>query len=331
MRVFLVGEAASHRDDLLDALPEDIANSVEVLDLPREAAHDATYDHRLTSEDIIVSLRLNRGGAPLPRTRMLHVPGAGLDGIDLKALHPDTILCNVFEHEIPISEFTIGSMLDWEIDFESMRRSFTPETWSDIYRHRVPHGEIHGKTLVILGYGRIGQTVAKRAAAFGMRVIAVDPNLAGTPDPNGIADRIITPTQLAVACELSDYLVVTCPLSDESKGIVDEAVLSALGSGGVLINVSRAEVVNEDDLHAALSANIIRGASLDVWYRYPKEGGDHVAPARQDFHALPNVRATPHSSAWTHGLSKRRYAVIAQNIEALVRSGSFRNRISLKA
>lgn len=330
MRVFLVGEAATHRDDLLAAMPADVANSIEIVDLPREAAHDAAHDDRLTPEDVIVTLRLDRGGAALPRTRMLHVPGAGLDGIDLKALHPDTILCNVFEHEIPIAEFTLGSMLDWEIDFEAMRRSFTPDSWSDIYRSRVPHGEIHGKVLVILGYGRIGQTVAKRAAAFGMRVVAVDPALAGKPDPNAVANEIIDPSRLVEACGTADYLVVTCPLSDQSKGIVNETVLAALGGDGVLINVSRAEVVDEDDLHAALASGMIRGASLDVWYRYPKGAGDHVAPARHDFHALANVRATPHSCAWTRELSQRRYAVIAQNIEALVHGGAFRNRISLK-
>lgn len=330
MRVFLVGEAASHRDDLLAVMAADVADSIEIVDLPREAAYDAAHDDRLTPEDVIVTLRLDRRGAALPRTRMLHVPGAGLDGIDLEALHPDTILCNVFEHEIPIAEYTLGSMLDWEIDFEAMRRSFTPDSWSDIYRSRVPHGEIHGKALAIFGYGRIGQAVAKRAAAFGMRVTAVDPALAGKPDPNAVANEITDPSRLAEVCGKADYLVVTCPLSDQSRGIVNEKVLAALGAGGVLINVSRAEVADEDDLHAALASGMIRGASLDVWYRYPKTASDHVTPARHDFHALPNVRATPHSCAWTRELSQRRYALIAQNIEALVRGGAFRNRISLK-
>ena len=330
MRVFLVGEAASHRDDLLTSMPDDVAAGIEVIHLPREAAYDASYDDRLTSEDVLVTLRLQRGGAPLPRVRMIHVPGAGLDGIDLKALHPDTILCNVYEHEIPIAEYTLGSMLDWEINFEAMRRSFTPETWSDIYSSRVPHGELHGKSLVILGYGRIGQAVAKRAAAFGMRITAVDPALADRDDPNALAKEIVTPARLTEVCANADYLVVTCPLSEESRSLVNNSVLAALGKSGVLINVSRAEVVDEDALYDALASGTIRGATLDVWYSYPKGTDDHVAPARHNFHALPNVRATPHSSAWTHGLSKRRYAVIAQNIAALVRGGTLRNRIVLQ-
>ncbi|MGV6875209.1 NAD(P)-dependent oxidoreductase [Pseudochelatococcus sp. B33] len=331
MRVFLVGEASIHREDLLNGLAADLRDRIEIVDLPREAARDPAHDALITPEDIVVSLRLNRNGAPLPRMRMLHVPGAGLDGIDLKALHPDTILCNVFEHEIPIAEFTLGSLLDWEIDFAGMQRCFTPESWPDIYRARVPHGEIYGKTLVILGYGRIGQAVATRAAAFGMRVLAVDPVLAGKSDPLNVATDIVSPARLAEVAAKADYLVITCPLTDESRGSVDRPVLDALGTDGVLLNVSRAEVVDEDDLYAALASRRIRGATLDVWYRYPEGSDDLVVPANHDFHALPNVRATPHSSAWTRELSHRRYAVIAANIAALVRGHPLRNRINIAA
>lgn len=330
MRVFLVGEAASHRSDLLGAMPADVAGAIEIEDLPREAAFDASHDGRMTPEDVLVTLRLQRGGAPLPRVRMLHVPGAGLDGIDLKALHPQTILCNVYEHEIPVAEYTLGSMLDWEIGFEAMRGAFRPETWSDAYRARVPHGELHGKTLAILGYGRIGRAVARRAVAFGMAIVAIDPSLAGQADPDGLAQGIVPPEQLSQACANADYLVVTCPLTPQSRGLVNASVLAALGREGVLINVSRAEVVDEDALYETLASGGIRGATLDVWYCYPKGAEDRVPPARHDFQALPNVRATPHSCAWTWGLSRRRYAVIAQNIAALVRGGALQNRVATK-
>ncbi len=330
MRVFLVGEAATHREDLRAGLPADLRERIEIRDLPRETAHDADNDRLIAAGDVVVSLRMSRGGAALPPMRLLHVPGAGLDAIDIAALHPDTILCNVFEHEIPIAEFVLGSMLDWEIDFGGMRRSFSPETWPDIYRARVPHGEIHGKTLAVLGCGRIGQAVAARAAAFGMRVLGVDPVLAGRPDPQGAAAEILPPSRLTEAAQAADYLVLTCPLTEQSRGSVNRAVLEALGPWGVLINVSRAEIADEADLHGALAAGAIRGASLDVWYRYPKGSDDRVPPASHDFHALPNVRATPHSSAWTLELSQRRYALIAANIAALVHGEPLRNRIDTR-
>ncbi|PMR74774.1 NAD(P)-dependent oxidoreductase [Billgrantia endophytica] len=327
MRVFLVGEASTHRDDLTAGMDTHLRDRIEIVDLPREAAHDSVHDHLIAPDDIVVSLRMNRGGAPLPRMRMLHVPGAGLDGIDLKALDPDVVLCNVFEHEIPIAEFTLASMLEWEIDLAGMKRGFTPETWPDIYRERVPHGEIHGKVLLVLGYGRIGQAVAARAAAFGMVVLAVDPMLADKADPQNVAAEIAPPARLAELAARADYLVVTCPLTESSRGSIGRTVLKALGSEGVVINVSRAEIVDEDDLYVALTAGTIRGANLDVWYRYPKGSDDRVTPSQHDFHALPNVRATPHSSAWTRELSHRRYAVIAANIAALIRGEPLRNQV----
>jgi len=258
---------------------------------------------------------------------MLHVPGAGLDGIDIVRLSPETILCNVFEHEIPIAEYVLGAMLDWEIDFTALRASMTDGGWSDRYRSRTPHGELFGKTVAILGYGRIGQTVACRADAFGMRVIAVDPMMPDKTDPSGIAERIDHPRDLAEAAREADYLVVTCPLTDDSTGIVDARVLSALGTNGVVLNVSRAEVVDEGALYAALQDRTIRGASLDVWYRYPKGADDQVSPANHDFLALANVKATPHSCAWTRELSRRRYALIAANLAALEEGRPLLNRI----
>lgn len=327
MRVVLVGEASKHKANLVAWMPEALARRVEVIDLPREAAYDAEFDHAFQADDVVVTLRMHRNGAPLPAMRMLHVPGAGLDGIDIARLSPETILCNVFEHEIPIAEYVLGAMLDWEIDFTALRASMTNDGWPDIYRGRVPHGELYGKTLAVLGYGRIGRTVARRADAFGMRVIAVDPVLADKPDPSGVAERIDHPDALASAARDADYLVVTCPLTDGSAGIVNADVLSALGRNGVVMNVSRAEVVDEDALFAALQRQEIRGASLDVWYRYPKGAEDHVTPANYDFLALPNVKATPHSCAWTRELSRRRYALIAANIAALDEGRPLANRI----
>lgn len=88
-------------------------------------------------------------------------------------------------------------------------------------------------------------------------------------------------------------------------------------ASAVLINISRAEIAEEAALHAALAEGTIAGAFLDVWYRYPAGATDVVTPSDYDFHALLNVYATPHSSAWTDALPVRRYAAIARNIERL--------------
>ncbi|GAA4840382.1 2-hydroxyacid dehydrogenase [Actinomycetospora corticicola] len=312
MKVHLVGEAAGHAADLTAHLDP----SHEVVALPADAATTGAYDDRIDPDDVVVSLRFRRPSGQAPAFRLLHVPGAGLDGIDLDALRPETAVANVFEHEIPIAEFVLARLLDWEIRAGEMTDRFTAEGWPEQYRHRLPHGEVHGKTLGLLGYGRIGRAVAARASAFGMRVLALD--------DHALDDRTTTvfpPDRLHAFLAEVDHLVVACPLTAQTTGLIDRPALAVMKAHAVVINVSRAEVVDEDALYEALTSGAIGGAVLDVWYRYPSSSEPDPPPAHRPFWDLPNVWCTPHSSAWTRELSQRRYAVIAANINRLATGG----------
>jgi phosphoglycerate dehydrogenase-like enzyme len=309
MRVVLIGEAGTHRDEL---------PGHDIVTLPAEAAYDTRFDAELEAADVVVSLRFAREAAP--EFPLLHVPGAGLDGIGMAGLAPATTVCNVFEHQAPIAEYVLAAMLEWEIRFSTLRASFSAESWSDTYRHRTPHGEIMGKTLGLVGYGGIGRAIAHRAAAFGMRVVAVDDYAS--------ADAQVTPAptaQLPELLERSDYVVVTCPLTDETRGMFDEAAFARMKGTAVIINAARAPIVDEAALYEALSTGVIGGAVLDVWYSYPTGSDDQVAPSTYDFAGLPNAWCTPHSSAWTNELPRRRYAVIADNIDRLGSGQPLRN------
>ncbi|GJD50029.1 Glyoxylate/hydroxypyruvate reductase B [Methylobacterium crusticola] len=309
MKIIMIGEAANHQGTLRASLRDPI----EIVTLPREAASDAALDGVVAGEDVVVSLRFQRAG-PGPAFRLLHVPGAGLDGIHLPSLAPSCAVCNVYEHEIPIAEYVLAAMLEWRIGLAAMRRSFTPETWSDLYRNRAPHGELHGRTLGILGFGRIGRAIATRARAFGMRVLALS---ASASDPDGLADAVLAPEGLSRLLAEADFVVIACPLTEATRGLIDADAIGRMKPDAVLINVSRAEVADEEALYRALRERRIGGAVLDVWYRYPAGSTEVVPPARRPFHALPNVLATPHSSAWTEALPRRRYAVIAENVRRL--------------
>jgi phosphoglycerate dehydrogenase-like enzyme len=316
MNIFMIGEASNHASTLQAGLTE----GATIVPLPREAAYEPVGDDAMEDGDVVISLRFRREGAA-PRFRMLHVPGAGLDGIDFDSLAPETVVCNVFEHEIPIAEYVLSGMLEWEIRAGAMRRDFRTDNWPDIYRNRVPHGEICGKTLGLIGFGRIGRAIAVRARAFGMRVVALDRSATG----DGIPDEILRPGDLPALLQEADYLVVACPLSPETRGMIGAPQLAAMRPDAVLINVSRAEIVDEAALYDALSTRRIGGAILDVWYSYPAGSDDRVAPCSLPFHDLDNAVCTPHSSAWTENLPKRRYARIAENIERLRRGEALEN------
>jgi phosphoglycerate dehydrogenase-like enzyme len=134
---------------------------------------------------------------------------------------------------------------------------------------------------------------------------------AGRPDPHAL---VRGPEALAEVLARADYLAVTLPLTAETRGLLGGRELRSMKPTAVLVNVSRAEIVDEDALYHALAKRRLAAAALDVWYRYPSAPGP-TRPARCPFHELPNVLMTPHVSGWTDGMLEARAALIAQNIE----------------
>lgn len=320
MKVVMIGEAASHQDELAAELD----HAAEFIALPPAASDDPGFDTQIEGADILVTMRLQRPAGKAPRVNLLHVPGAGLDRIDFKSLHPDTVVCNAFEHEIPLAEYALLSMLQHEIQPNALRAAFDSEHWSQAYRSRIPHGELHSKTVGIVGFGRIGQMIATRARAFGMHVIAIDnryyPGKESQP-----ADQLLPPAQLSELLPLADYLILACPLNNQTRGLIGTDAFNHMKSTAVLINLARGPVVDEDALYQALSTRQIDSAYLDVWYQYPVGASDVVPPSRYRFEELPNAICSPHAAAWTEGLFKRRYAAIAHNINRLYQGAPLQN------
>jgi phosphoglycerate dehydrogenase-like enzyme len=170
--------------------------------------------------------------------------------------------------------------------------------------------ELAGRTIGILGYGRIGQAVAHRAHAFDMNICAIRRNLGGIEDDLAVLGG---PEMTDEVLQRSDYLLVSMPATSDTIGCIDRRRLGLMKPTAFLVNVSRAEIVDEDALYDALAQRSIAGAALDVWYRYPRQPGP-AAPATRPFHELPNVLMTPHVSGWTDGMLEARAKLIAENI-----------------
>jgi len=269
--------------------------------------------------DVLVTTHLSAEQAARWRGRLLQVPGAGLDGIALEAVWPGCTICNVHGHEIPMAEFAMLAMLEHRIRLSEMPSHLDAATWPSAYASRPLHGEVAGQQLAIIGFGHIGREVARRARAFGMGVVAV--TRTGAPEP--LADRTVPTFRLLEILPDVDVVLLCCPLTEQTRGLIGAAALAVMRRTALLINLARAEVADEAALYAALREERIGGAFLDVWYRYPWGGEAELAPSRFPFHALPNTRCTPHSSAWTLPLLERRYALIARNIRRLWEGGGF--------
>jgi len=276
---------------------------------------------RLGDVDVVVTLAFTPAmGAAASRLRLVQVPGAGVDRIDRRALPAGAVVANAYGHERGIAEYVLGGMLAWNHRFVSVDANLRHGRWDAAWSHDAPPPpfvpELGGKTLGILGYGRIGQAVARRARAFDMTVHAIRREPRGT-SAEGLAS-LAGPEGLDGLLSAADYLAITLALTPETRGMIGARELARMRRSAVVINVARGEIVDEDALYEALAAGTIAGAALDVWYRYPATPGPTL-PSRRPFHELRNVLMTPHVSGWTEGMLAARAAVIAGNIERIAR------------
>ncbi|MFN7541846.1 MAG: NAD(P)-dependent oxidoreductase [Acidobacteriota bacterium] len=250
----------------------------------------------------------------LPEARGLGVflyPGAGL--VDAEAGHYPLgcPVVNVYEHETPIAEYALMMMLAHVTGLRQHTEALRQGCWEGSGRiGGRPHEELAGQTLGLLGYGRIGRAIAARARAFGMRAVAVRRSEGTCVDE---LDLLGGPERLRDLLRQANFLVIAAPLNRETEGLIGEAELALLPAGALLINVSRAEIVEERALYEALVSGRLGGAALDVWYQYPQPG-ERGFGSKLPFHELPSVQCTPHYSAWTQGLIRRRIAGMCENL-----------------
>jgi phosphoglycerate dehydrogenase-like enzyme len=275
--------------------------------------------------DALLSGRVLPQLAQAQGLKLFQIPFSGYDWLPPAALPAGCAACNLHEHASSIAEYVLLAMLEWQIGLRRIDADFRTGSWryNGSRVMGIEHHEIRGKTVGIFGYGHIGEEVAKRAAAFGMRVVAVG---------SRPRDRAPAPLEWYGGPESrsrlyaeSDFLVLTCSLNEQTRGAIDRHALAAMKPSTVIINVARAPVVVEDDLYAALQERRIAGAVVDVWYREPTKADPSPQPSRHPFQELPNVIMTPHCAGWTVEQNARRWQMIADNLDRLARGQPLRN------
>ncbi len=172
--------------------------------------------------------------------------------------------------------------------------------------------ELGGKTLVIVGMGRIGSRLATLARAFDMKVIGTkrDPSKGA-----GAADRVVGEGDLPGVLAQADFVALTCPLTPQTENLIDAKALAAMKPSAYLINVARGKVVNEPALIDALGRNAIAGAALDCVWQEP-------LPADSVLWTVPNVLITPHTAGETRRYEDNVIDLLLENLERIWRGES---------
>ena len=253
-----------------------------------------------------------------PRLRWLHVFNAGVD-------HP--IYTEMLERGVrlttssgstagPIAQTAIAGLLMLARNFPRWLEGQRTHTWNPM---RVPDfpRDLKGQTALILGLGHIGNEIARLAKVLGLNVIGVR---RGRRQPGDRADELHPPEKLPELLPRADWLIVACPLTDATRGLVDADVLAKLPQGARLINIARGEIVEEPALIAALKNGRLAGAYLDVFAKEP-------LPPESPLWDMPGVFVSPHNSSAASGNDQRVTAIFLDNLGRWARDQALVNEV----
>ena len=259
---------------MLEALPPDtgiaVGNQAEAFE---RAAPEASIIFNWSGSGALLREVLSI----CPKVRWVHCRAAGLDDLLSSELvhHPAPLTNGSGVFSPPLGEFVLGAILYFAKDFRRLIRNQEAGVWEPF-----DVAEVAGQTAGIVGYGDIGRAVATRLKAIGINILAS--RRSGPFPPDQLVSRYYGPDGLAEMILHCDYLVVTAPLTPETRGMIGAREFAAMKPNAVVINVGRGAVIDEPAMIEALTEKRILGAALDVFTTEP-------LPPGHPFYKLENV------------------------------------------
>ena len=252
------------------------------------------------------------------RLKVIGRAGVGVDNVDVEtATRRGIVVANAPESTVvSAAEHTIGLLVALSRNIPQAHAALKQGRWE---RGRWGGVELEGKTLGVLGFGRIGQQVARRALGLGMRVVAYDPFVAKERFRELGVERVESPEDVY---GVVDYLTLHLPLTEETRGSIGKQAFEQMREGVHLINAARGELVDEAALLEALQSGKVGGAALDVFSKEPYEG-----PLLE----LDNVVVTPHLAASTEEAQDRAGVIVAEQVVAALDGALVTNAVNIPA
>lgn len=322
--------------DFSDAIIEQLHNISPLLHIERHFPN--VPDHVWAETEVLYTLNRFPDPTQAPRLRWIQLHFAGVD----HALKQPIVQAEDVEvttasgvHAVHMAEFCLAMMLAFTYRLPILLQLQAKAEWPKNANERFTPRELRGQTLGIVGYGSIGRELARQADALGMIVLATKRDVMhpteedqyvepGTGDPSGDIPARLYPSQALISMAPEcDFLVVTTPLTDATRHMVNEDVLHAMKRSAILINVARGALVDEDALISALAAGTIAGAALDVFEEEP-------LPPTSPLWNLENVILSPHISGNSVHYHEKAAALFAENLERYLNKQPLLNRLERK-
>jgi D-3-phosphoglycerate dehydrogenase / 2-oxoglutarate reductase len=281
---------------------------------------DSSLEEIIGGYDAIVVRSATKLNADLieraDRLKVIGRAGVGVDNVDVDAAtRRGIIVANAPESTVvSAAEHTIGLLVALARNIPQAHAALKQGRWE-----RSAYGgiELAGKTLGVLGFGRIGQQVARRALGLGMRVVAYDPYVTAERFRELGAERLETPEDVYA---VADFLTLHLPLTAETRASLDAAAFEAMRPGVRIVNAARGQLVDEEALLAALRSGHVAGAALDVFGSEPYSG-----PLLE----LDTFVATPHLAASTGEAQDRAGVIVAEQVAAALEGGLVTNAVNI--
>jgi D-3-phosphoglycerate dehydrogenase / 2-oxoglutarate reductase len=250
------------------------------------------------------------------RLKVIGRAGVGVDNVDVDAAtRRGIVVANTPDSTIvSAAEQTVGLLVALARNIPQAHAALKQGDWQ---RSRWSGVELAGKTLAVLGFGRIGQQVARRALGLGMRVVAYDPFVGEDRFREGGVERA---AELGDALAAADFVTLHLPLTDETYGVIGAEAIAKMRDGARLVNAARGALVDEDALVEAIRSGKLAGAALDVFSSEPYTG-----PLLE----LDEVVVTPHLAASTDEAQDRAGVIVAEQIVAALEGGVVTNAVNI--
>ena len=312
-------------DQDLEYLRTHVTSDMEFV-IPKEYATQALIEAASTGIDVLLGdvpaldvLDASKG------VKLLQIPWTGIDQIDFDLLRRYNFqVCNSHSNAVSVAELGIALLLSCMKQIPSHHFAMQRGNW------RRPGADdsvmpevLSGKNAGLIGYGAIGRKIARMLSGFGVRLQVL---ASEARQDSEIA--VQGPDQLDTLCSRCDVLMISAPLTPETRGMIGKRQFGIMKNNTYIINVSRSAIIDEETFYDALKDRRIAGAGVDVWYQYPHRGDSFSRASRFPFETLDNVIMSPHRGGMVRG-ELPHLADVVENLNHFAKGNPLMNCVDL--